>query len=336
MFIQKHLNGHKAFVIAEAGSNHDGSYEKACALIEAAAKAGAHAVKFQSFSKEGLVHSKELAAMLNVDAGQFDVIDKIKFQDSWYKGLSALCKEKGLEFMSTPFSCRAIEKLEEIGVRLYKIASCDIANYSLLKEVANTGKSIILSTGLAKEGEIEKALEIFEANECALLHCSVEYPVPAERRNLYFIETLRRRYNRICGLSDHSIGSLSATAAYVLGARIFEKHFTISPKAQGGDHAMSADGGTLKSMIDNINETAASLGRHEKTFSEKEEKELIFARRGLYYKRDMKEGETLSEPDIVALRPARYSDSSQADNFIGRRLTKDRSSMDALKSEDFQ
>lgn len=329
------------FVIAESGSNHEGSIEDALQLIREASKAGANAVKFQSFTSKTLFAHKEYTKILKMPENALDNVDDIVLKKEWYETLYKEAKKNKIILMSTPFSIEAVDDMDKY-VPIYKIASCDIDNIPLLRKVASTKKPVILSTGLATNKDIKNALNILKNNEVALLHCSVEYPTPLENARLNRITVMNKVFKKnIIGYSDHTIGIDAPIIAYALGARIIEKHFTIKPEKKSGDHIISLDTNSMKEMISKLKDTVKILGgdealKNEKKMSKQEKKELVYAKRGIYLNHSMLKNEVITEKDLVTLRPCVGISAKYYDKVVGKKLKLDKKSFTALNLKDLK
>ncbi|MBW5396120.1 N-acetylneuraminate synthase family protein [Brachyspira pilosicoli] len=329
------------FVIAESGSNHEGSIDDAIQLIREASKAGANAVKFQSFTSKTLFAHKEYTKILKIPENALDNVDDIVLKKEWYETLYKEAKKNKIILMSTPFSIEAVDDMNKY-VPIYKIASCDIDNIPLLRKVASTKKPVILSTGLATNKDIKNALNILKNNEVALLHCSVEYPTPLENARLNRITVMNKLFKKnIIGYSDHTIGIDAPIIAYTLGAKIIEKHFTITPEKKSGDHIISLDTNSMKEMISKLKDTNKMLGgdealKTEKKMSKQEKKELVYAKRGIYLNHSMLKNEVITEKDLITLRPCVGIPAKDYDKVVGKKLKLDKKSFTALNTNDLK
>ena len=325
------------FVIAESGSNHEGSIDDAVQLIREASKAGANAVKFQSFTSKTLFAHKEYTKILKIPENALDNVDDIVLKKEWYETLYKEANKNKIILMSTPFSVEAVDDMDKY-VPIYKIASCDIDNIPLLRKVASTKKPVILSTGLATNKDIKNALNILKNNEVALLHCSVEYPTPLENARLNRIVVMNKLFKKnIIGYSDHTIGIDAPIIAYTLGAKIIEKHFTITPEKKSGDHIISLDTDSMKEMISKLKDTNKMLGgndalKNEKKMSKQEKKELVYAKRGIYLNHSMLKNEVITEKDLITLRPCVGIAAKDYDKVVGKKLKLDKKSFTALST----
>ena len=351
------------FFIGEVGVNHDGLLQNALSYVDEAASSNISAIKFQSFTKDSLFAEEEYCKILNLEKDALSKMDDIVFKQNWYKIILARAIEKKIIFMSTPFSVESVDDMESINVAIYKVASCDINNIPLLNAISKTHKPVILSLGLASNEEIKNALSILKNNEVALLHCIVEYPTDIDKLKLNRIVALKEQFpNNIIGFSDHSIGLLAPKIAIALGAQIIEKHFTIEPTREDGDHKISISQYDFQELIkeayiiqntdnplfylshDNdkvIEESIVkqALGtesdkKNEKIFTEKEKSEFVYAKRGIYFRHDMNEGDIIKESDIIALRPCSEISVSKWNNVIGKKLLLAKKSNSPLKQSD--
>lgn len=329
------------FVIAESGSNHEGSIDDAVQLIREASKAGANAVKFQSFTSKTLFAHKEYTKILKIPENALYNVDDIVLKKEWYETLYKEANKNKIILMSTPFSVEAVDDMDKY-VPIYKIASCDIDNIPLLRKVASTKKPVILSTGLATNKDIKNALNILKNNEVALLHCSVEYPTPLENARLNRIVVMNKLFKKnIIGYSDHTIGIDAPIIAYTLGAKIIEKHFTITPEKKSGDHIISLDTNSMKEMISKLKDTNKMLGgndalKNEKKMSKQEKKELVYAKRGIYLNHSMLKNEVITEKDLITLRPCVGIAAKDYDKVVGKKLKLDKKSFTALSTSDLK
>jgi sialic acid synthase SpsE len=290
-------------VVAEIGNNHEGSYALAEEMIGLAAKAGAGAVKFQTFRTEHYVSRR--------DEARFRRLKKFELSFAEFERLSAAARKAGLIFLSTPFDLESAEFLNTI-VPAFKIASGDNTFHPLLERVAGFGKSILLSSGLADLGRLRQAKTVIEnvwrrtgaTPELAVLHCVASYPVPPEEANLAAITRLREEFGGTVGYSDHTIGIEAAVMAVALGARIIEKHFTIDKQhSDFRDHQLSADPRDMAALVRRVREAAVMLGSGEKEPQKCERANEGPMRRSIAVRRDMPEGAVLAWEDLTWIRP---------------------------------
>jgi N,N'-diacetyllegionaminate synthase len=315
----------KTFIIAEAGVNHNGSIATAIKLIDAALFAGVDAIKFQTFKAESLVtRSAEKAKYQNESTGhgtQYDMLKSLQLSFEDHVTLAKYCKECGITFISTPFDFESVDLLETLKVPLYKIGSGDLTNTPLLKYIAKLKRPIILSTGMANLGEVERAIEVIEeagSSEISLLHCTSNYPTAYEDVNLNAMITLRNAFKLRVGYSDHTKGIEVPISAVALGAQIIEKHFTLDKNMEGPDHKASLEPFELKQMVDAIRNIERALGDGVKKCNKNEEDTKKVARKSIVAGRNILEGEILTYENISFKRPGNGLSPDFADKVIGK------------------
>lgn len=303
--------GEPAFIIAEAGSNHNRDLKQARKMIDVAAEAGADAVKFQTFSAETL-YSKKTPSMSYLKKGGllkkgqtvWDLLKKNELPREWHAELAAYCAKKKVIFLSTPFDLEAVDLLEKLKVPAYKIASYEITHLPLLKRVAQTKKPIILSTGMANLGDIETALEVLYKNgndQVILLHCAINYPPKFTDLHLRSMETMRLAFRVPVGFSDHSSGIAADIAAVALGACVIEKHYTTDRSLPGPDHPFAIEPDELKAMVQGIREAEQALGSTIKRHTPAEEEMYQLGRRSLVAGKKIRKGAKI-QPDMIAVK----------------------------------
>lgn len=317
----------KVFIIAEAGVNHNGSSDIAKELIDAAVKAGADAVKFQTFKAANLVSKTAQKAdyqkqTTDVEESQFEMIQKLELDVDTHKELISYCKHKNILFLSTPFDHESIELLHKLGLEVFKIPSGEITNLPYLRHIGSLNKRVILSTGMANLGEIEAAINvIMEAGSnrknITILHANTEYPTPMEDVNLKAMVTIGNAFNTNYGYSDHTLGIEVPIAAVALGASIIEKHFTLDKNMPGPDHRASLEPHELISMIQAIRNIEQALGSTVKKPSPSEAKNKSIARKSLVAKTSIKEGEFFTEENLTIKRPGTGISPMRWDEVIG-------------------
>lgn len=307
------------FIIAEIGMNHNGDFDLAVKSIEAAAGAGATAVKFQTFNTKDFLASES-----------FDIEERERYElnpEQLIK-LRAVADGCGVEFFSTPFDLKSVDDLNNIGVNLFKIASADINNIPLIDAVLKTKKPVILSTGYCEFPEIESAYEklIKGVDELAILHCVAKYPTNIEDINISNITLYKDTFTKASiGFSDHSKDlTLIPSVAYGAGARIFEKHFTIDNALHGYDHKMSLNPVDFDIMCKSLRSCELAYGRTrlETGTIDVENERKLSARRSIYYSQDLAEDSLLTENHLVALRPGNGVSVSKWHSITGLRLSK--------------
>lgn len=306
-------------VIAEIGNNHEGDFGRAADMIHAAAAAGVQAVKFQTIIPERLVSADQTARIAQ--------LGRYAFSRDQFTELAGIARAAGVMFMSTPFALEAVSWLDEL-VPAFKIASGDNNFQQLLAAVAATGKPILLSTGMADIAGIKKSCRIIEnaglpgktRSEIALLHCVSAYPTPADEANLSAIATLARETGRVVGYSDHTLGIAAAALSIGVGARIVEKHFTLSKtQSEFRDHALSADPSELAALVTQIRLAQKLLGTGEKTPRPSEAATTAAARRSIVARTALPAGHVLTDADMDWLRPGGGLHPGQENLLVGRR-----------------
>lgn len=344
------------YIIAEAGVNHNGSPELAQKLVEAALKAGADAVKFQTFHAEQLASASAQKAAYqkettDAEESQVDMLRKLELSLDTYPELIALCKEKGIDFLSTPFETDSLRFLvEECHIPKIKIPSGEITNGPFLLDIARTGLPVILSTGMSTLAEVEKALSVLaygylhddmpqggedfvraygEAQErgilhkkVSLLHCTTEYPAPFDEVNLAAMDTMKAAFGLPVGYSDHTEGIAIPLAAAARGATIIEKHFTLDKSLPGPDHKASLAPEELMAMVRGIRQIEKAVGHTWKTPTERERKNLAVVRKSLVAKRAIREGEAFSTDNLAVKRPASGTNPMCYWEFLGKRASR--------------
>lgn len=344
------------FVIAEAGVNHNGEHEKALALIDCAAEAGADAIKFQTFIAERLAaRSAPKAAYQRrtTDAGesQATMLKKLELPYEWHAELQAYANKRGIEFLSTAFDLESLVFLETLELPFYKIPSGEITNAPLLWRFARTGRKLVLSTGMATLGEVEQALAVLAhgmaheqsptsmaevwrwwtstggqslvAARVSLLHCTSQYPTSMDEVNLAAMDTLRTAFGLPVGYSDHTQGTLIPIAAVARGACIVEKHFTLDRNLPGPDHSASLEPAELAGMVRDIRAIAVALGDGRKLPQASEWDSRIAARQGIVAARPLCAGQVLRAEDITTARDGSGTGAMRYWDLIGQILNKD-------------
>lgn len=324
------------YVIAEIGVNHEGSMARAKSMIEAVARAGGHAAKFQTYKADTLASatrspaywdtSKEAATSQHALFSRFD-----SFGESDYRELATHCEAVGVDFLSTPFDLASVDYLAPIMPAI-KIASADLTNVPLLRKAARAGKPVILSTGAATHDEVDWALGILEgagAVEIALLHCVLRYPTPPAHANLRGIEELRKRFGHraVIGYSDHVAPSahgdaLTLEMGAVMGARVLEKHFTDDRTATGNDHYHAVDEAGLRSFMDRVVAYKEFAGTGTPDI-DAQQAAVTNARRRIFVSRDVAAGRPLTEDDLIALRADIGIPVAQWDALVGLPAARD-------------
>lgn len=324
--------GHPAYVIAEAGSNHNRDLDTAKRLIEVAAEAGADAVKFQTYTAEGLYARNtptmsylQDSELLAKQESVWDLIKRVEIPWEWHSELADLARTCGIDFLSTPFQEEAVDLLESLDVPAYKIASYEVNHLPLIEKCAATGKPLLISTGMASLGDIERALDTANganADEIAVLHCAINYPPRFEDLNLRAITTLASAFGIPIGWSDHSMGHTADVVAVTLGACIVEKHYTLSRDQTGPDHPFALEPDELAAMVTAIRETEAALGVSVKRVTDAEAEMYALGRRSLVAARDVADGAVLTRDDIAIKRPGTGVPVHDLEHVVGRRVVR--------------
>jgi N-acetylneuraminate synthase len=328
----------RTLIIAEAGVNHNGSLDRALEMIDAAAAAGADVIKFQTFNSGAVLSKAAPKAAYQrkytpVSESQLEMARKLELDHAAHGALASRCRERQIEFMSSPFDLDSVEFLAStLNVARLKVASGEITNFPLLLKAARSSKPIILSTGMSALGEVEAALAVLAfgylrserppahttallevlssadgrrvlRDNVTLLHCTTEYPGPFEDVNLKALDTLRAAFSLPTGLSDHTPGISIPVAAVARGASAIEKHFTLSQGLPGPDHKASLEPADLAAMVRSIREVEVAIGDGIKVASQSERKNISIIRRSLVSAKEIAKGERFTEDNLTTKRP---------------------------------
>ena len=318
----------RPFVIAEAGVNHNGDPALAVRLVDAAADAGADAVKFQTFRAEALATAAapKAAYQLRGDGkreSQLDMLKRLELSPEGHRRALARARARGIRFLSTPFDEESADFLAALGVPVFKLPSGEVTNHPLLRHVARKGRPVILSTGMCTLAEVREAVAVLRRAGCrdlTLLHCVSSYPADPKDANLRAMKTMADAFRLPVGWSDHTPGWATAVAAVALGAAVVEKHFTLDKALPGPDHAMSLDPAELKAFVAAVREAAACLGDGVKRPRPCEEAIRRVARRSLVLRSPLPKGARLTAADLTAKRPGTGLPPSRLASVVGRRL----------------
>lgn len=305
------------FIIAEAGSNHNGDINQAKKLVDIAVEAGVDAVKFQTFTADKLFAKCHPAN---------EIVKKFEFKLEWHKEIKEYCNDKGIMFMTTPFQRDAVDLLEELNVEGYKVASGDMNYYPLLDYISKTGKPVILATGMAYMDEVKESIRRIQqgkTKDIAILHCISNYPPKDEDINLNAIKTMKEELQIPIGFSDHSMGITIPIAAVAMGAKIIEKHFTISRNLEGMDHFYALEPDELKQMVEEIRKIENAMGIGIKAPVTGEFSERYYARRGIVVACNLKAGDMIEEKHLDYVRPVNGIESKYYKEVIGKKVNKD-------------
>ena len=318
-------------IIAEAGVNHNGSVKLAKQMIEEAAKAGADYIKFQTFKPEKLVSKYAQKAdyqkkMTGSQESQLQMLEKLALSYDDFVELKKYCEQIGIGFLSTPFDEDSIRFLDSLDMDFWKIPSGEITNYPYLVQVAQTGRDIVLSTGMCEMDEIADAMKVLEENgagNISLLHCNTEYPTPYEDVNLLAMNQMREVFNKQVGYSDHTVGIEVPIAAVALGAEIIEKHFTLDKNMEGPDHKASLEPLELSRMICSIRHIEKSLGDGNKKRTASEQHNVVAVRKSIVAKCEIHKGELFTEKNLTVKRPSNGISPMKWNEIIGTRAKRD-------------
>lgn len=320
--------GHPCFVVAEGGVNHNGDVELGRQLVEAAARAGADAVKFQTFVADRLATPAAPKAGYQVETtgaaeSQQAMLRRLELSSAAHHELSARCAREGILFLSSSFDEESADFLEELGVAAFKVASGELTNLPLLAHIARKRRPMILSTGMASMDEVATAVRIVHnagGSDLVLLHCVSAYPANPQHANLRAMRTMADAFDVPVGYSDHTLGADVALAAVALGACVLEKHFTLDRRLPGPDHRMSLDPAELAALVRSVRTIEAALGHGRKEPAPGEAEVAAVVRRSLVAARDLAAGTLLTEDVISIRRPGTGLAPALRSRLAGRRL----------------
>ena len=303
--------GNKTYIIAELSANHNQKYENAIKLIDAAHKAGADAIKLQTYRADTITIDcdKEYFQIKGgtIWDGQtlYQLYEKAYTPWEWHKGLKEYANNLGMDLFSSPFDVTAVDYLENLDMPVYKIASCEITDHILIKKIEQTRKPVIISSGNASVNELQEAVDLLRKNgstQICMLKCTAAYPAKKEDANLLTINDMITRYNVVGGLSDHTLGIEVPTISVAMGASVIEKHFTLSRDSGSPDDEFSLTPEEFKRMVESVRLTESIIGNitYGGVLSEKETKKF---RRSLFVVKNMKKGEKFNEENLKSIRP---------------------------------
>jgi N-acetylneuraminate synthase/N,N'-diacetyllegionaminate synthase len=322
--------GYPCFVIAEAGVNHNGSLEMAKRLVDAAALAGADAVKFQTFKARNVISRSapkadyQVANTGNAES-QLAMAERLELTDEEHRAVFAHCLERGILYLSSPFDDESVDLLDDMGVAAFKIGSGELTNHTFLRTVARRGKPVLLSTGMADSNEIREAVEVIRGAgdpPLALFHCVSNYPTAPEDCNLAAMASIRSDFHIPVGWSDHTLGTHISVAAVARGAELIEKHFTLDRTLPGPDHVASLDPSGLTELVRTIRDTEAAIGTGVKRRQASEENTAAVARRSVHAAREIPAGHLIEDRDIALLRPGGGIPANETGKVVGRRAAR--------------
>lgn len=321
---------HPPYVIAELSANHNGKLETALRIIEEAKKAGADAVKLQTYKPDTITLNSD-SEEFHIRGGLWDgrtlyeLYEEAHMPWDWHKPLFEHARKLGITIFSSPFDTTAVDLLEELGAPAYKIASFEAVDLPLIKYAASTGKPMIISTGMADAEEIQEAIDAAREGGCkelAVLHCVSGYPAPAADYNLRSLPDMINRYGLVTGLSDHTLENTTAVCSVALGASIIEKHFTLDRNGGGPDDSFSLEPADLKALCTQARTAWEALGRVNYGRKSSEQGNVKF-RRSLYFVKDLKKGETITPDAVRSVRPGYGVAPKYLESLIGKTLTRD-------------
>ena len=337
-FVQKN---NRPFIIAEMSGNHNQSLDRALAIVDAAADAGADAIKLQTYTadtmtlkgalviedKNSLWHGKELHELYQLAYTPWE----------WHAPIFDRAKERGMVAFSSPFDASAVDFLESLNVPLYKIASFENTDHPLLKKVAQTGKPVIMSTGVSTLADMDEAVRVLRENGCkelTLLKCTSTYPATPENTNLATIPHMKQIFEDcLIGLSDHTMGIGAAVGATVLGAQVIEKHFTLSRADGGVDSAFSLEPAELKSLVEESERAYLAMGKVQYGIQKAEKNSLLY-KRSIYIAEDIKAGEAFTVDKLKVIRPGIGMPPKYFERMLGKTAKKDLKKGSPLRFED--
>lgn len=325
----------KIFIIAEAGVNHNGSFELAKQLVDKAVEAGVDCVKFQTFKAENLVNKSARKADYQIEntgttESQLEMLKKLSLSYENFIELKKYCDSKHILFLSTPFDLESADFLNNLSMEIFKIPSGEITNLPYLRKINSFGKKVMLSTGMATLNEIQDALNVLKNCEVSLMHCTTEYPCPYDNVNMKAMLTIKERFNLPVGYSDHTKGIEIPIMAVSMGAEIIEKHFTLDKNMEGPDHKASLEPDELKQMVLAIRNVEKAFGTGIKEPQESEKKNIAIARKSIIAKCDIKKGEIFTEENLTVKRPATGISPMKWDEIIGTPAQKDYNEDDVI------
>ncbi len=335
-------NQHPPYIIAELSANHNGDINRALQIIEAAKKAGADAIKLQTYTHDTITIDSN-ADEFQIHGGLWDgkslyqLYKQAHMPWDWHKPLFKRAKEIGITIFSSPFDFTAVELLESLDAPAYKIASFELVDLPLIKRVAQTGKPMIMSTGMANDVEIKEAINVARDNGCkelVILHCVSGYPAPANEYNLATIADMTQRFDVLAGLSDHTIDNATAIAAVVLGACVVEKHVTLDRNGGGADDSFSIEPLELAQLCKDTKTAWSALGHVNYQRTQAEIGNIKF-RRSLYIVKDVIKGEKLTAENVRSIRPGFGLAPKFYEQVLGCRANQNIPSGTALSSDLF-
>lgn len=330
-------NDERPYFIADIAANHDGDINRAYRLIELAKEAGADCAKFQNFKAKTIVSRDGFDTMKNQLSHQkswtksvYDVYDDASISDAWSPLLKKKCDEVGIEYMTSPYDYASVDLADKYS-NAFKIGSGDITWTQMVEYIARKGKPVLLASGASTMGDVDRAMNILQDNvkEIVLMQCNTNYTASSENYryiNLNVLKTFRKKYpDVVIGLSDHTYGHATVLGAIALGARVIEKHFTDDNNRIGPDHKFSMNPKTWREMVDESNKLFDALGDGVKKIEENELDTAVVQRRSLYFNKDIRKGQVITQDDVFPLRPSKKGTvlPYELDSVIGKMVNKD-------------
>lgn len=321
---------HPPYVIAELSANHNGNLETALAIVEAAAKSGADAVKLQTYRPDTITLDSDADEFV-IKGGLWDgrtlyeLYEEAHTPWDWHRPLFDHARKLGITMFSSPFDTTAVDLLEDLGAPAYKIASFEAVDLSLIRYVAGTGKPMIISTGMADADEIAEAIAAAQDGGChelAILHCVSGYPAPAHDYNLHTIPDMIARFGLVTGLSDHTLDNTTAITSIALGASLIEKHFTLDRNGGGPDDSFSLEQPEMTALCRDVKTAWSALGKVDYGRKSSEEGNVKF-RRSLYFVKDLKAGDVITGDAVRSVRPGYGLPPKMLDEVVGKRVMRD-------------
>jgi pseudaminic acid synthase len=330
MKIGKHNTDDSVFIIAELSANHNGSLDTAIETVHAAKRAGADAIKLQTYTADTITldsDKKDFIVKGTIWEGRtlYSLYEEAHTPWAWHKAIFDCAQDLGLICFSSPFDFSAVDFLEQLNPPAYKIASFDITDIPLIEYVASKGNPVVLPTGIAELQDIELALDACRGmgnNQLSLLKCTSSYPAPIEEANMAMIPEFKQRFDVVPGLSDHTMGSTVPVVAVALGARIVEKHFILDRNIGGPDASFSMNEQEFTSMVKAVREAEKAVGEVSYTLTEKQKSGKAFSR-SLYVAKDLKKGEVITAEHIRSVRPGYGMHPKELKHFLGQPAHKD-------------
>lgn len=319
------------FIIAELSANHNGSLDVAIETVRAAKRAGADAIKLQTYTADTITLSVEANDFIiggeSIWSGKklYDLYKEAYTPWEWHEEIFKIAKQEGLICFSSPFDSSAVDLLEKLENPIYKIASFEITDIPLIKYVASKGKPIIISTGIADIADIDLALRVCRDegnNQIALLKCTSSYPAPIDEANLKMISDLSNRFNVVSGLSDHTLGTTAPIVAVTQGAKIIEKHFILDKAIGGADASFSLDEGEFTQMVKSVREAEVALGKVDYSLTKKQLQGRNFCR-SLYIAENVKKGEKVTIKNLRSVRPGYGMHPKYLNELLEKKFTQD-------------